>query len=321
MRPSPRHAALLAASLLLMTLASPVAAQDPVFSVEILGSKPLEVTAGQIVAYPVQVNGDNTMTVNHVVVDASVPGATPLGAITTVGTCPTLEQCDLGQFTAAAQSAFVVFMYRVPTDTAVTSITATVVLNSGEGTNDSPGAAHGDTFDDDVVTNIHHGDLDTFFSRYVVPRSFDAGENGIVETDQAITDANRHATRVIVPDESTTLFGAPATIHELLANPLGVGCAGPCFGEESQISVADGAAFPEHGLTVQVTFGAPELPKGMTARKLHVVHVFDGGLTSELVDGDCAEVAAPCRLSTVTLKDKSIVVTLLLDSNGSVKGF
>jgi hypothetical protein len=304
-----------------VTFAAPVAAQDPVFSVVILGSKPLEVTAGQIVAYPVEISGDNTMTINHVVVDASVPNATPLGAITTVGTCPTLERCDLGQFTAAAQDAFVVFMYRVPTDVNVTSVTATVVLNSGEGMNDDPGAAHGDEFSDVAVTNIHHGDLDTFFSRYVVPRSFDAAETGVVETDQAITDTNRHATRVTVPDESTTEFGAPATIHELPVNPLGLGCGGPCFGEESQISVADGAAFPEQGLTVQVTFGAPELPKGMTARKLHVVHVLDGGTAFELVDGDCAVVEAPCRLSTVTLKDKSIVVTLLLDSNGSVKGF
>ena len=320
MRIPTRAAPLSALLLVTAVLAQPVAARDPSFTVQIIGSKPLEVSAGQVVAYPVQVSGDNTMTINHVTVTASAPGATPLGAITTVGTCPTPQFCDLGQFTSAAQDAFVVFMYVAPTDPAVTSITAEVVLNSGEGTNDSPGAAHGDAFADEADTIIHHGDASTFFSRFVVARSFDPGENGLAQTDQVISSTNRHATRVIVPDEAASAFGVPVTISEALTAANGVGCAGPCFGEESRISIADGAAFLETPLTVQVTFGAPELPKGMNARKLHVVHEFDEG-GFEAVDGSCADAPAPCRLSTVTLKDKSIVVTMLLDRNGNIKGF
>lgn len=320
MRRSSRVAPLSALLLITAVFASPVAAVDPTFDVQILGSKPIEVSAGQVVAYPVQISGDNNMTINHVTVTASVPGATPLGAITTVGSCPTPEECDLGQFTSSAQDAFVVFMYVTPTEETVTSLGATVTLNSGEGTNDSPGAAHGDAFSDDVVTNIHHGDLDTFFSRFVVARSFDPDETGLAETLQDISDSNRHATRIIVPDEAASAFGAPVTISEALTDPAGVGCAGPCFGEESRISIADGAAFLETPLEVQVTFGAPELPKGMNARKLHVIHEFDEG-GFEAVDGSCDDVPAPCRLSTVTLKDKSIVVTMLLDRNGNIKGF
>ena len=318
----PSHlAAPLAALVLLATLASPVAAKDPDFEVVILGSKPLDVSAGQVVAYPVQITGDNDMTINHVTVEASVPNATPLGATTTVGTCPTLESCDLGQFTAGAQEAFVVFMYLAPTDASIDSVLATVALNSGEGTNDSGNAAHGDIFQDEVETLVHHGGTLTFFSRYVVARTFDPSEDGVAETDQAIGPGNRHATRVIVPDEAVTQFGAPVTISEAAANPLGPGCSGPCFGEESRISVADGAPFETNGLTVQVTFGSPELPKGMNARKLHVVHTFDGG-GFEPVDAACGAVpVAPCRLSTTTLKDKSIVVTMLLGENGNIKGY
>jgi hypothetical protein len=322
MRSHSRLAALCAALIGLMAVVGPVSAADPVFSVEILGSKPLEVTAGEVVAYPVRIAGvNNTQTVNHVFVDASVPGATYRGATTTVGTCSqTIPLCDLGTYRPDSPAALVVLMFTAPTATTIDSINATVTVHSGEGTKDSGNAAHSDTFSDTALTNVHHGGTSTFFSRYVLARSFSSGETGLVQTDQAITAANPHATQVIVPDDAVVVYGAPVTISEALVAP-GADCRGfPCFGQTSTISVADGATFTS-GFVVKVTFGAPELPSGMNAKKLHVIHNLDASLW-EPVDAACGAVpVAPCRLSTVTLRDKSIVVTMFLGQNGNIKGY
>lgn len=318
-----RIAALCVAMIGLTSLAGPVVAAGPAFSVQILGSQPLEVTAGQIVAYPVSIAGvDNTQTVNHVFVDADVPGATYYGATTSVGTCSnSAPRCDLGTFRPTSPAALVVLVFVAPTTASISSVTATVTVHSGEGTNDSGHAAHNDAFSDTAVTNIHHGGTSTFFSRYVVSRAFDAGESGVVQTDQTISILNPHATKVTVPDDAAvTAAGAPVTLSEAFVAP-NAECRGfPCFGQTSFISVADGGTFTT-GFVASVTFGAPELPSGMNAKKLHVIHNLSG-TAWEAVDTSCGKApVAPCRLSTVTLRDKSIVVTMLLKQNGNIKGY
>jgi hypothetical protein len=322
MRSHPRLAALCATVIGLTTIAGPVAAADPSFSVDILGSKPLEVSEGQVVAYPVRIAGvDNRQTINHVWVDAGVPGARYLGATTTMGSCASsVAECQLGTFRPTTTPALVVFMFVAPTDHAIAALTATVTVHTGEGTNDTGHSAHPDQFSATAHTNVHHGAATTFFSRYVVSRAFDPAETGVVQTDPKISAANPHATKVVIPNEAVTAFGAPVTLSEALVAP-NADCHGfPCFGQTSFISVADGTTFAT-GFVASVTFGRSEQPSTMRAKNLHIIHNFDGG-GWEAVDTKCgATPVAPCRLSTVTLHDKSIVVTMLLKQNGNIKGY
>jgi hypothetical protein len=317
----PRIAALCAAIISLSMVAAPAVAADPAFSVTILGSQPLEVSEGQVVAYPVRIAGiDNGETINHAWVDATVPGATYLGATTTIGACDSsVAQCQLGTFRPTTPSAFVVFMFVAPTEQAIEALTATVTLHTGEGTNDTGHSAHADQFSATAQTIVHHGAAATFFSRYVLSRAFDPAETGIVQTDPKITRANPHATKVIIPNEAVTAFGAPVTLSESLVAP-NADCRGfPCFGQTSFISIADGTTFTT-GFVASVTFGRSELPRGMRAKNLHIIHNYDGGW--EAVDTKCgATPVAPCRISTVTLRDKSIVVTMFLKQNGNIKGY
>lgn len=321
MRPSPRRVAPLLAIALLFTIAAPATARDPQMDVAIVGSKPIEVSAGQVVGYPVTVASvANKQTLTHVTAEAVVPGATYVGALTTRGSCEaTVPFCRLGKFKPGT-SAFVVFMFRASSDVSVTELAAMVTVHTGEGRKDTPNSAHADTFTADATTLVHHGGATTFFSRYVLPRSFAPAEDGVVETDQAITEANPHSTRVIVPDESLTEFGTPVTVREELVPP-NAECRGqPCFGETSFISAADGSIF-EEGVIVQVTFGAQEIPYWVDASSLHIIHNLDDG-SYESVDTPCGgEPVAPCRISTIAQEDGSIVATMFLDRNGNIKGY
>ena len=321
MRSFTRPAALLAALALLCTFVTPAAARDPQMDVQILGSKPLEVTAGEVVGYPVSIAGiGNRMVLNHVTAEAAVPGATYVGAVADRGSCSaTAPICRLGQFRPTT-TAFVVFMFRAPTDESIAELAATVTVHTGEGRKDTPSAAHADTFVATAATLIHHGGQTEFFSRFVMPRSFAPSEDGVVQTDPAISDANPHSTRVVIPDESLTAFGTPVTLREELVPPNDECRGQPCFGQTSFISAADGSVF-EKGVIVQVTFGAQETPYWIKADNIHIIHNLDDG-TYEPVDTPCGEdPVAPCRISTIEDGDCNIVVTLFLDRNGNIKGF
>ena len=304
----------LLATALVLTTAGPASART--VDVKVQASSPTQVTVGHAVAYPVSAANLSRSTLNHVELTADAHASfTYLGASSSACSLQ-VPVCVFGQVAAGASLPPVTFYFLAPMVRDTYEFTATVTLN--EGPNDNPGndPAVQDSFTSDpVLTHVLDESKDFVTGHaFGIHRFFSTG------LDSVGVD-NPHGSEVIAP------FGE-VSVQDVAPEPDG-NCpaeAPSCFGWGTELSVAGGIEFRDTGIEVTIRWDASQLPKGMTDRKLRIVHEFDGG-GSEPVTVPCTFTGSrpdflPCIKSAPQKQsDKDIQATILLLRNGVIRGW
>jgi uncharacterized repeat protein (TIGR01451 family) len=290
-------------------------------------SSPTLVTRGEPVSYVISVGNVGGSTVNHVTLEAVTPsGFTYLRALTTQGTCnaaPALNpSCILGQFAPGPPVQVVLIFDTTPT-TPLGSFNFVATVRAGEGGSDRPHSAHVDTFTDSAPTTVLAVNQDLSI-HYIVPEGDDITTGGIFGAT-ALSATNPQGTLAAVPD---TPFGVPGSVAEGGGPNDNCPAAfiGSCFGQTSAVSVGNGMVLSPY-LIVQVRFDYSEVPRGLSDRKLVVIHWFDPYPTAgfEQITTICSDTTPalselPCRLPAQRMADRDWLVTVYMTSNGFIKG-
>jgi len=291
-------------------------------------SSPTLVTRGEPVSYVIAVQNTGGSTVNHVTLEADTPpGLTYRRALTTVGSCNTIPAadplCTLGQLGSGQPSVQVVLIFDTATTTPLGLFTFVVTVRGGEGPNDQPHSAHDDTFTDETTTTVLAVSQDLTI-HYIVPEG-DVITTGGLFGATSLSATNPQGTLAQVPN---TPFGLPASVAESGGpnDHCPPAFIGTCFGQTSTVQVGNGIVLSPY-LVVQVRFDYSEVPRGLSDRKLVIIHWFDpypaaGFEEITTICSDATPTAAelPCRLEAQRMPDRDWLVTLYLESNGFVKG-
>ena len=296
---------------ILLATAVPAGARD--VAIQIQASSPSTVTVDYPVAYPIAASNTGKSTLNSVILSGEAPASfTYLGASSPI--CSTTAPvCNFGQI-ASGQPLPAVTFYYLPTVVGMYTFEATVTVNEG-GNDNSDGQSNAeDVFTSTVQTEVVEFSPDVISGHsYGTYKSFSTGLN--------TTTGNPHGSTVTVP--------AVAEVRVADVPPSGApacpSVAPTCFGWATQLNVGFGATYPA-GIEVTIRWDASQLPKGMTDRKLQIIHFFDGG-AHELVSNACTFAGGvptnlPCIKSAPQKQaDKDIVATILLLQNGFVRGW
>jgi uncharacterized repeat protein (TIGR01451 family) len=323
---------------LAISVATPVAASD--ISATVVTSSPLAVTVGKPVAFPVTVKNSGRNTLNSIqVTGLAAAGFTFLSSTPAVvspstdGCSQSQPVCTFRQLASGKSLPPIVFYYRVPTTAADYSFKVEVKVAEGGKDNSDGTANNTDTFTSNtIVTQVRAFD-DDFVAGHSLSggRSFSTGGidcagAGLPATcnDTATTlgSDNKHGTAVTVPVNA-----------EVTASDVGPGvgtcpsAVTTCFGYGSQLSIAKGADI-SGGIVVTMRWDALDLPSGVNASNLNVIHLFDAGRT--LNGKTYALITDLCTSATQThcfvvepfkLSDKDIQATFRLPFNGVSKGW
>lgn len=311
---------------LVLSVSTPVSAGGASIDVAVAVSSPQTVTIGHYVAYPVHVANTGKNTLNTV----SVSGSTPEG-FTYIGSTPsfcsqTTASCSLGQMPSGMIAPVVTFYFLVGGLPRTATFQAEV--STAEGSNDNSDGTANNTdrwLAEPITTEVVEFTQD-FVSGHGI-----TGLNGHAEpsltTGLGVTGTNPHGTAVAVPSN------AEVTLEDLTPTQAGDCPAGypSCFGWASELDVGtddNGVAqlFPT-GITVTMVWDDSQLPSGMTAKKLRVLHITDAG-TIELVNSSCTydgnglPTNMPCFLSPPSkVGDKDIQAVMLWAHNGIGRGW
>jgi hypothetical protein len=302
------------------------ASVGPNVSVSVSGS-PGSVTLGRYVAYAVTVHNGAKNNVTHVTLTAPAAGSTspfPLSyvsASTSNGACsapPALPvSCSFGSL-ASGSDARVTFVFRAPASTPATGAAATFVAQASfdEGPSDQ-NASHTDTQIGLATTGLSA--LGSDFVTGFVP--FTLGDELATGGDlNGNAGGNPQKTSLSVPGGSATGLGAVGTVQEVShpATDTTSDCAAgfSCFGQTSFVTMP-GLFSTSAPLTLGFRFDASELPPGMTAKKLRMVH--DGALVPLCTIPGVLSPGPTCQSSTQTFADKDLGVLLLSQTNGSYR--
>lgn len=301
----------LALGFLLSTVsAGPAAAVSPSVTLTTQAS-PLEVTVDLPIAYMVSIyNGSNNALKNVRITGQPSIALAPLGAEPAAncldGVC-TLNGLPSGETRA------VTFYYLAPASPQ--SFTFTALANFDGQTTSSP-ASYQNTTADPVTTQVLDLNQDLVkghaFGEY---RTFTTGMGPLGAT-------NRHGTEVFLTDTAEVMVrDLSVRAADAYAN-CQVLLGAPCFGEASELSVKGGEPV-SGGLRVTIRWDSSDLPKGMTEKKIRIVHFLDGGVAAEPVTRLCGAVTpAPCLAGPVVrLADRDIQAVVILPSNGVIRGW
>jgi hypothetical protein len=307
----------LVATVLTLTSVMPAAAVPPGVTLTTAAS-PFEVTVNLPVAYVVKVTNGSNNALKYALVSGEIsPEFSYLGAHPASSCSQLVPTCDLSGLPSGA-SAQVIFYFLAPS--APGTFTFTAYANF-DGQTTSPPANYQNALSAPVETVVLAENVDLVRGHSVAGyRVFSTGLN-------ALGVNNKHGTTVAVP------VNAEVTVRDLPASHPLASCQGltgevtslACFGEASYLSVAEGAAIPG-GLQVTMRWDASDLPKGMTEKKLRIVHIFDDK-TYEIVSDLCTfsggvPTNLPCLDGPpVRLGDKDIEATVWLLRNGSARGW
>jgi len=323
------------AAILVIGVVTPASAHS--VDVTVLPSSPLQVTVGKPVAYPISVVNSGKNTVNHITVTGVAPaGFTFLFATPTDACSQTPQVCDFRQVASGAPLPLITFYYRVPTTPG--NYDFQVEIKVAEGGNDnSDGTSNNiDTFPSDPVRTVVRDFDDDFVAGHSVPgtRSFTtggidcAGANlpaNCNDANFALSQTNPHGSAVVVASNAEVTVSDVGPANDCPATITS------CFGSGTDLSIANGTPIPG-GIAVTMRWDYSELPSGMTAKKLNVIHLFD---TPTNIDNDpeleeFALITDPCSADTPVhcfvvepfkLGDKDIQATFLLPFNGVSKGW
>ena len=313
-----------------VALAIPVLAASPMVQVGVSASPSPNVSPGKAVLFVVDVTYSGSSTVNHVDAASSASSGTFLKSWVDGVPCDA-QSCSLGSFAGGSDSATLLFIYRAG---ASGSVTDTVTVTTGEGSNDSSNASHTDTFYGysdpiGVETDINLG-VATLLPDALFP-GFDLGT---VDTGlDGLGSGNPHGTQLTFPGAAAQ--GTLATIKDVKAEdspcPATFKSAAKCFGGGSDLSVLFGADVSPY-LKVTVAWSAGELRKGVSEKTIQIVHIFrppgTNADTVQVISNICslptpAATELPCRTAGRLSTDGTgtVLVTLYLKHNGLIKGW
>lgn len=302
------------------------ASVGPDVSVAVSGS-PGSVTLGHYVAYAVTVHNGAKNNVTHLALSAPTTGSTspfPLAyvsASTSNGACSTPPAlpvtCSFGSLASGAD-ARVTFIFRTPAAIPATGAAAvfTAQASFDEGPNDQ-NASHGDTNVGSTTTTL--GALGSDFVVGFVPFAL-GDELGTGGDLNGAAGGNPQKTSLSVPGGSAAGLGAVGTVQEVShpATDTTSDCASgfSCFGQTSFVTMP-GLFSTAAPLALGFRFDAAELPPGMTAKKLRMVH--DGALVPLCTVPGVLSPGPTCQSSTQTFDDKDLGALLLSQTNGSYR--
>jgi uncharacterized repeat protein (TIGR01451 family) len=328
---------------LALALTTPVTAAAPVADYNITAtvatSSPVVATVGKPVAFPVTVKNTGKNTLNSIVVTGlAAPGftflsSTPAATTSTDGCSQTQPVCTFRQLASDKSLPSIVFYYRVPTTADTYPFTVEVKVSEG-GKDNSDGTSNNiDTFTSNTISTEVRAFSQDFVAGHSLAggRSFSTGGidcagAGLPATcnDTAVTLGlnNKHGTAVTVPVNAEVT--ASDVGPEVGTCPSAVTT---CFGYGSQLSIANGVDI-SGGIVVTMRWDALDLPSGVNASNLNVIHLFNlgrtlNGKTYALITDLCTSpeqthcfVVEPFKLS-----DKDIQATFRLPFNGVSKGW
>jgi uncharacterized repeat protein (TIGR01451 family) len=323
---------------LAISVVTPVAASS--IDARVATSSPLIVTVGKPVAFPITVKNSGKSTLNSIVVTGlAASGFTFLSSTPAVlspstdGCSQAQPVCTFRQLAAGKPLPPIVLYYRVPTTAAQYEFKVEVKVSEG-GKDNSDGTANNiDTFTSNTISTDVRALSPDFVAGHslAVGRSFSTGGIDCAgaklpancnDASFPLGDLNRHGTAVTVPanaevtatDVGPTVGTCPSAVTT-------------CFGYGSQLSIANGGDIPG-GIVVTMRWDALDLPSGVNASNLNVIHLFDPPRT---LDGKTyALITGPCTSSDQThcfivepfkLGDKDIQATFRLPFNGVSKGW
>lgn len=317
-----------------VTAAAPVA--DYNISAIVATSSPSVATVGKPVAFPVTVKNTGKNTLNSIVVTGlAASGFTflsstpPVVSPSTDGCSQAQPVCTFRQLASGKSLPPIVFYYRATVVGTQFPFTVEVTVSEG-GKDNSDGTANNiDTFPSNTIfTQVRALDGDFVAGHSLAGgRSFSTGGIDCAgaglpatcnDTAIALGEGNRHGTAVTVPVNAEVTASDVAPAADCPA-------AVACFGYGSSLSIANGANILG-GIVVTMRWDLSDLPNGMTADKLEVIHLFGrtvDGKTSALITDLCTSgtdthcfVVMPFKLA-----DKDIQATFRLPFNGTAKGW
>ena len=324
---SPARAALVA--ILLLATAVPASAAGPDVVVETAAS-PVRVTVGLPVAYVITVTNNTNNTLKYAAVSGETTNidGTPLNLtyihtehLTYVPGDPVScsqsgPSCVFDSLPSGATET-AVFVFRAPALPTTFNFTA---LSDFDGDTSNPSAAHNDTVEDVIVTNVLGPSVD-LVAGYSIP-----GEREFTTGIGPLDTTNQHGTRVRIG------VNAEVTLADLPPNHVDAKCpsqiAATCFGWGSSLSIANGALIPG-GIEVTMRWDFSELPKGMTPAKLRIAHLTGTGPNGFVqVKDACVYGLAgvptnmPCiSVAPFRMADKDIQASFYLASNRVSRGY
>jgi hypothetical protein len=317
------------AAVLALGISTPVSAGE--ITATVLTSSPLAVTIGKPVAYPVSIVNSGKSTLNFVSVKGvAAAGFTYLGATPTTICSQTVAECSVGQLAAGQPAPAIVFYYRVPMTAGTYPYTVQVIVAEG-GTDNSDGTSNNlDTFSSNTISTVVREYDDDFVAghsiegtRFFTTGGIDCLAAGLPancnDMVAEVNETNPHGTavRIGVNAEVTARDVPPANTCPTAITT--------CFGSGSQLSVPFSGPVPG-GIEVTMRWDYSELPSGMTARKLNVIHLFDApvnGASYALITDACTGPAdTHCfTVEPFKLTDRDLQATFRLPFNGVSKGW
>jgi len=316
------------AALLVSTLSAPVSAGGASVNVTITTSSPAHVTIGKVVAYPITVQNIGKNTLNTVFVSGEEPaGFTYLGAAPS--TCSqTTDSCSLGQIPSGAPASTVTFYYRVTSAVAPGTYQYIAHVDTSEGTTDnSDGTSNNvDHWSDDIVTIVSTA-TNNFVAGHAVINLNTITDNTFTTGLDTLSATNKHGTTLVLRSfTEATVRDITAAQADAFANCQTL-FSSVCFGEASQLQIGTGGPVTG-GVQVTMRWDYSDQPNGMTEKKIHIVHIFDGGTSFEQVTNQCTfgtgptPTNMPClQGAPIRLADKDIQATMWWNRNGIGRGW
>jgi hypothetical protein len=303
---------ILAAAFVAAVLPAPAAGVSPSVTVT-TDASPFQVTVGRPIAYDVTITNGSNSALKYARVTGQPSIALQYLGSTGPGCSSTTPTCVLDGLPSGS-AATVTFYFLAPATSQ--SFTFVAFANYDGQTTNAP--ANYQNTSATPITTVVLAESQNLVRGHSFG-SFKTFTTGL----GSLSAANRHGTtvslttvtEVTVEDVSAQAANAFANCTQLL------GAA--CFGEASRLDINDGLPVAG-GLTVTVRWDVSDLPKGMTERKIRIAHLLDGGLVAHPVTALCNSGAtnAPCLVGNpVRLADKDIQATLVLPSNGLVRGW
>ena len=321
---------------LLVGSAVPVTGGEGDVTIVVAVSSPTVVTDGRVVAFPVTVQNTSGHALNHITVTGAMQnldgtpasGFTLLEIVPATGCSTDTASCSIDQLAATDPPINLVFYFRAPDTVANQAgdpydfkVTAIV----SEGANDNANAANQDTFED-LSRTLVRLETDDFISGHAytgggaADLTFSTGSDTSLANPHGTTVAVKRNTEVTVTDVAAEGL---QTCKDLVAS---------CFGWGSKLDVGQdfpgdvAESFPD-GIVVTMRWDSSQLPKGMTSRKINVIHVLDDG-TAEFVprticppNPTLAEMPCYLKLPYDVAKNRGIEAIMLWDQNGIGRGW
>ena len=319
------------AAVLLSSLVSPTLSASPAVTV-VTNASPFEVTVGLPVAYVVRVTNGTNNTLKYVSVRGMPSIALPeyFGASLPAPTCSQTEPiCDFSGL-PSGESRQVLFYYLAPASP--TSFTFSALANFDGQTSTNPNANYQHTVSEPVTTNVLAVSQDHVTGHSFEPdgpRSFREFTTGLGSLNAT---SNQHGTTAFVPENAeVTLKDLPADDTLASCSGLTNGASFPCFGQASYLSIKKGEPVAG-GIKVTIRWDSSEIPKTMTEKKLHLVHIFTppfvglDGNNYEQITNLCNSATAPTNMpclvgAPIRLADKDILATFFLNRDLTVRGW